>query len=805
MISMKGYISYKSSFGLDTNQTSLNIGFARLKPDYALLAPVIVTHSKPIEVSEDTVSYLVSSFSSKSIFEVESLLKRLPGLEIDQSGDVIYQGQKISRVTVDGKLFFGGDVKTAIKNLPIEIIEKIQIVDDYGDQARLMGVKTGEPVKTLNLALKSNTKSGFFGNLSNGLGSSGKYSNSASINSFRDERQFAALGSIDNNTPSNIFRSVLNTSYANKWGKAWKEEGNASYAIENTSIRSLTDREDYFNNSVIQQGQSSMTESKEHNINIGSIISYIPSPMRTFRIIQNLKFDRLRQNDSSNFSNIETDSSFKKTANGNTSNSTTTKAVAYGLDAYLEQALSGSKGRLVEKAGVSFSTMDQNNDNLLINSIQADSITSRSTQHRLLNNRSGSLTINAGISYFSPLGEHGALELGYSYWASKNINKKYAWDLESATPTPSLIDSLSETYSFYSHNHDLRAAYSVSLKKLSLNLAMDLQPGAFTGAPSSNTKDVQYRYTTLNPLIQLSYNPSRANSLSLQYIGTSQLPGIQQVDPIVNITNPQYLVFGNPSLKPAYLYRLSFRYERSFVKARSLWSFGFTVGHTDTKNAIIESVTHPKDSTSIIQTTTYINSNGPHSEYIIFHLNLPAVFKRTLRVSMTGNITNSQTASINDNILYLISSLRLSQVLHFQFIVPDHLETDLSGVYNYTRSSFSMPLGSYRSFRAAEWNFQNKYYILHNFIISSQLTQNIDGTSGSRPIFYPILANTVVQWKFMNKERGMLSLNCYDLFNKANSTTQVFSASSVIRTQTNVLGRYLILSFSYKWGKFGKE
>ncbi|XHR95997.1 hypothetical protein ACFJIV_04710 [Mucilaginibacter sp. UC70_90] len=146
---------------------------------------------------------------------VEDVIKKLPGMDVDKDGNITAQGKSVTKVRVNGKDFFGGDVKTATKNLPADIVQNIQIIDDYGDQANLTGVKTGEPDKVLNITIKQNKNYGYFGQASIGGGrdaipgvSSDKESNryvaSANVFSFNGNRQLAFLGNL-NNTNTNLF------------------------------------------------------------------------------------------------------------------------------------------------------------------------------------------------------------------------------------------------------------------------------------------------------------------------------------------------------------------------------------------------------------------------------------------------------------------------------------------------------------------------------------------------------------------------------------------------------------------------
>ncbi|WP_449437304.1 hypothetical protein [Pedobacter steynii] len=125
-------------------------------------------------------------------------MKKLPGIKVDKDGNVTNQGAPVTKIKVNGKDFFGTDVATAIKNLPADIIKNLQFIDDYGDQAKLTGIKTGEPEKVLNLTIQEDKKKGYFARAQGGVGNSDRYNTSFRGNSMKGERQLSFDGTVNN-------------------------------------------------------------------------------------------------------------------------------------------------------------------------------------------------------------------------------------------------------------------------------------------------------------------------------------------------------------------------------------------------------------------------------------------------------------------------------------------------------------------------------------------------------------------------------------------------------------------------------
>src|SRR6201996_2819556 len=211
-----------SSIGFQTlrrrytlSDASADVGTIILKSDTHVLNTVTVVGIIPVTLKEDTVQYQAKAYKVRENAPVEDLIKKLPGVDVDVNGNVSTQGKQITKIRINGKDFMGGDVQSATKNLPADVVESIQMIDDYGDQANLTGVKTGEPDKIMNITIRKDKNYGYFGQATVGDGEDALPQNQGiadqnryigSLNSFRfnGDQQMALLGSI-NNTNVNTF------------------------------------------------------------------------------------------------------------------------------------------------------------------------------------------------------------------------------------------------------------------------------------------------------------------------------------------------------------------------------------------------------------------------------------------------------------------------------------------------------------------------------------------------------------------------------------------------------------------------
>jgi len=204
-ISYVGYIPFNKDIEFGDNPT-IDVGALKLKPITKELFEVVIKAARaPLSIKGDTIEYNAASFKVPPGSTVEDLLRKLPGVQIDQDGNVVAQGQQVKKVTVDGKRFFGDDPKMATKNLPAEAVSKVQIFNDKSEQSKLTGLEDGKKEKTVNLELKEGFKKGGFGKVTAGAGLDGNSGRGAraelkgNYNKFDDKNQFSLIG-LTNNT-----------------------------------------------------------------------------------------------------------------------------------------------------------------------------------------------------------------------------------------------------------------------------------------------------------------------------------------------------------------------------------------------------------------------------------------------------------------------------------------------------------------------------------------------------------------------------------------------------------------------------
>lgn len=196
------YIGYKTKYvplQLTASAPNKRLGTLTLESDAIMLAEaVIVAEAPQVQVVEDTVAFNSSAYRTPEGAMLEELVKKLPGAEVDDDGNVKINGKDISKIMVDGKEFFGGDVKTGLKNLPVDMIEKLKTYDKKSDLARITGIDDGEEETVLDLTVKKGMNKGVFGNIDLAGGTKDRYMDRAMVNYFYDKTQVSLIAGANN-------------------------------------------------------------------------------------------------------------------------------------------------------------------------------------------------------------------------------------------------------------------------------------------------------------------------------------------------------------------------------------------------------------------------------------------------------------------------------------------------------------------------------------------------------------------------------------------------------------------------------
>jgi hypothetical protein len=573
----------------------------------------IIKQREAVKQNNDTIEFSASNYKVNPDANVEDLVKKMPGVTVE-NGTIKAQGEDVKKVTVDGQDFFGDDAAAALKNLPAEIVSKIQVYDRMSDQSQFTGVDDGNSQKSLNIITKNGKNNGQFGKIYGGYGTNQRWAGGGNVNVFTAKHRFSFIGLSNNinqqNFSSEDISSALGTSGSSMGGGGRPGGGRGgfggmggnasnfmigqqnginttnSFGLNYTKVTrgklkisgsyffnqgkninaALSDRT-YFLTSELNQfySQSDTGTNKNFNHRINARFEYNIDSTNSIIFTPSIRFQN------SNIKNLfvgRTLNDTLRTLNLSNSNSQT-NSNGYNLG---NNILWRHK---FKKPGQTFSvnlntTYNSNNSRNVLNSSNAyflpfSSFDDFSQSTDQLNT---GLNISPSVSITQPLSKKSFIELNYNpSWNFSNL-EKITNRLDTIEKRYTLVDSLlSNRFENSTFSNKLGATYRYSHLKWSLNLGADYKRTVLKGNELfPDVISFSRPFSNFLPNAMLTYQHSKTQSWRLFYRTNTQLPSINQLQNVVDNSNPVLLRTGNSSLNQEFSHSVFSRYSSTNPK-----------------------------------------------------------------------------------------------------------------------------------------------------------------------------------------------------------------------------------------------
>lgn len=831
-VKFQGYEPYSKKITFSKTNSLVNLGTIYLKTASHELEGVTVTESL-VRMKKDTMEVSASAFKTKPNAVAEDLLKKIPGMEVAKDGSIKSQGEAVQRVLVDGKRFFGDDPKMATKNLPPDVIDKIQVFDDLSDQSKFSGFDDGNRVKTINFTTKKDKRKGMFGKAVAGIGTDGKYDESFNFSKMNGDQQLTFQGQANdinkqNFTQNNIgggrggggnggggggfggggggsnggITTVLagGLNYRDAWSP--KIDAYGSYFYNEPKVNSdqisrveniLNSDSSTYNNST----SSSISKSENHSFNfnledrIDSNNSFIFRP--NFRL-QN-------SNPVSTTSNITTGGKNNTLINQSVSKSSSynTGYNINGSNAQLRHRFA-KKGRTIS-LDLGFSASENNGDGntYSVNSFYKP-ITKTDTINQHYIDSSRSITFNPTVSYTEPIGKNQMIELRYSYNYnnSTSINNTYRFD--NASQKFSKFDSLfSNSYKYTATSSTANLSYRIQQPKYNLNVGTGLQ---FMDLQSDNTTknvSVKRNYVNFTPNLNFTYNYTRTKSLRIFYNGRTGQPSTAQLQPVTTTSDSINFQVGNPNLKPQFNNNLRILYT-SFDPFTQHIIFA-TINGSITTNDIVSSITQNPNGG---KTTTYVNMGTTYNLSGYFNYGFPIKSPKS-NLNLQTNVNYNRSLSLLNNVSNSTQSTIMSETVKWTTNLKNNFDMNLSTSFAYNPIRNSLSASQNTNYLTATLSADFTVYSNNGWIIAS----DFDYTHyGNRPVGYNttvFLVTPSIAKQFLKNKAGELRLSCFDLLKQNQAVSTSATANQISNTISNNLTRYFMLTFTYNLRAFGGQ
>lgn len=828
-ISALGYQPVIKNYLFNKQQTPINLDPIVLFNDSRQLSEVVVNGTPDVTVKEDTLQFRADSYKLKENALAEDLLKKLPGVEVDRDGNVTAQGKQVTKVRINGKDFFGGDIKTATQQLPADVLQNVQIIDDYGDQANITGIRDGEPEKILNFTIRPDKNKGFLTRGTVAGGNQDRYQASVFSASFNNDLQVAVLGNL-NNTNANIFSLTSGTTggggrrgrrggnfggggfggnsdgltdvksigfnYRDEWGKKVTIYGSYSFSdrlnnvINNTFQQTLSE-ERTINNLEDVTGES---ENNSHRFNFN--LEYKIDSLNYLKITPSFSYSTNSGTDISDFL-IRNNNSLS--SEGNYIDQTSAKSPNFGTDILYNHRFGAKPRNLSLSARFNTSTSNNEQDNINFSTNYATATPEEVYQRQVINNDNNNDNIRLRLSYSEPLSATKNLEFNYQYSYAKidNIRNVLSSNTENGALTRD--DNLSNEYEFRFITNRFGLNYRVNEKMYNYTVGFGVQPALLAGnSPLLNTST---RKPTLNifPSGRFVYKFARTKELNINYNGDNNQPDYSQLQPITDNSNPQFPITGNPDLDAEFNNNVNIRYNNFDMASGN--TFFTNLSYTFTKNKIItNTINDVPDNDLAIQETQYLNANGFYTVRGFYAFSKPFSDKKYV-IGLRGSANYNNNISFIDDVENIGKNIVLSQRLNLQINPKDWLEVTPAVSYTYNKNNNSINQRSNTEINTWSLSFDSKIYIVKTLLFGTEADKNFN--SGFKSIgANPFIINTYIEKQFFTGKTGSLRFTAFDLLNQNTNVSRTVNANSIIDRRSNRLAQYFMLSFTMRFNKF---
>ena len=822
-ISSLGY-NAKSITGKFNETSVLDLGKIVIAESSQLLQAVNIDGTPLIVVKEDTLEYQNKDYKLRDGAVTEDLLKKLDGVEVDKDGNVTAQGEQVTRVRINGKDFFGGDVQTATKNLPADVIDKIQIIDDYGDQANLTGNKTGDPQRILNIEIAPSKNKGDFGQFRVGGGTEERFQTTAMYNSFAETRQFSSLANLNNMNASLFDFNTQGGGARRGRGSGGGGGGGAQSGLTTTGSIGLNYRKSFMNEKLTTYG--SYSYSHDDNNTLSNSLSQYSYPDSIIFNSNNTNQQTTRKNHRLDWNveyQIDDNNYFKLSpyfSLGN-SNAETLQGSEFVLNNIMTNTVSrdylnSSNTPNVGISGLYNHKINDKGRNLFVdfslNTASTESDRDEITetyfpgrdsvyQRQLIDLNNKRLNGGTSISYLEPLGDYSNLEFEYRYDFSNYDNDRLA---NSTLPDGSLIPNpeLSNIYDYSFSTNNINVNYRYRTETLNYSIGASAQPSLLKGSTEINGQDITFKRkaTHFAPIARFEYRFSRSKRLSLNYSGRPNEPSYSQLQPVTDISNPQFPVTGNPNLEAEFSHNLRLRYNNfDFASGNSL--FAMITGTLTNNKVVSNRVTSIDPINGLVQSTTFLNTDGYYNARGFYSYSKP-FFDRKYVVSVNGS------ANFNNNISYTNSEENtaknwvFAQGLNIKINPKEWLEVTPGVRYSYNTTQNSLSARNNTNVQTWSMDMDSKIYFVPTLIWGIDLSKMSNSGYVQSVDANPFIINTYIEKQFLQGNRGSVRLQAYDLLNEQVNISRNVTENSIIDSRSNRLARYFMLTLSYRFQKF---
>lgn len=824
----------------------VNVGKLEMTDGSIMLGEAVVVGKAPeVTVRNDTIEYNADSYKVTEGSVLEDLLKKMPGVEVDSEGKITVNGKEIKKIMVDGKEFFSTDPKVATKNLPAEMIDKLQVLDRKSDMTMMTGFDDGDEETIINLTVKPGMKQGWFGSVMGGGGSDigredndARYDGNFMVNRFINNDQFTIMGGL-NNTNNMGFTDLASTMFQGMGGgggggrgrggssSGITQSGNIGMNFSKEFSQKLTvtgnlryshSDNDLFGNSIelkpqaltdssqYQQSESSRNR-KSDNVGFNLRMEWKPDSLTNIIFRPDFDYSKSRSRSSENYTTLQG----LDDGNGNLIAGTIDSlnrgdsysednGNGYDLSARLEISRKlNSAGRVLsgslsggynnsDEDGINISNtyyLDGSHDDQLID------------QQYKYNNKG--YNYRAFISYVEPLGRNYFLQATYSFSQRHQEALKNTYSQDAAGVYNQLDTAYSQSYRNDFTSQRASLALKSQREKYNYTLGLNLDPSyskSETFIGDTVLSSLSRRVVNISPTAQFNYIYNRQTNLRINYNGRTSQPSMTQMQPVANVSNPNNTIIGNADLKPYYTNNLFVRFQK-FVPEKQTAMILMADGNY-VVNAIVSDVTNLGGGK---RQTTYRNADGNYQGNFRFIFNTPLKNKKFSINSMSmAGYSNSNSYIDSEKSSTKATTLMERAGIDFR---SNYLDLGVNGNIRYNKTDNSLQSSS----NTETYNYgvggNTTIYLPYNFKLESDVTWSTNSGYAAGYKQNDVLWNAAISKSFLKGNQATIRFKIYDILQERTGISyQTTNDGGYSFSNYNTLQSYAMVHFVYRFSVF---
>jgi len=810
----------------------INMGIIKMDPNTVMLQETVVVGVKsPITVKEDTIEFNADTYKTQTNAVVEDLLKRLPGVEVGSDGKITANGKEVKKILIDGKEFFSDDPTVASKNIPAEMINKLQVIDRKSDLARLTGVDDGDDETVINLTVKKGMNNGWFGTVNAGYGTDDRYTGNVMINHFRDGNQFTILGGGNNinnlgfgDGASGRFqrfggdRGVTSSQYAginfnvgSKEDEHFRVGGDIMYSHSDRDTRTTTARQYLFTDSTSYEDANTIARDKGHNLRGDFRVKWEVDSNNTIEFRPNFSFN------------------FNKSERGDTSVTRAGDAARTVVNRSLSNFFNDGKSyewgtRLIYNHKVA--SHPGRSQSLMLNyrysNVREDGDTYTNNTYYLMpdenelidqtaNNRRKTHNITGRLSWTEPIGDvKNARFLEFSYRGNYRYttSDKMVYDnmREGIWPGGTVTDAewnerLSNSFRNTFFNQEFSVGFRQVRKAYNLNVGISVNSAMSKSKDLINSeRDIAERWAwSVAPYARFRYKFSDTRNLNFFYRMRANQPSITQLQPVADESNPKNIIVGNPELKPTFNHNINLRFGDFAQGAQRSIMAMMNVDFA--QNSIISTVT--SDPLTGRRLTSYTNVNGVWSAMAMNMLSFPFGASKVWYFTSHMFTRFAVAKGINNDVENRSNTwmINYSPGLAFRNSVFD---IELRPRYSFQTTANTVTTANNRNIHTWGGMFDGTYSAPFGLVISTDLRYSTTSGYSAGYNSDQWIWNGSLSYQFLRDKQAAVTVSVYDILGQRKNIFRNITGEYIEDAIYNSLGRYGMVTFTYRFNTFKK-